>query len=960
MVDFISAEVDEVFSDYTVYDFKQAFPSSRFQYLREVYLIEADSIQLMYDLLNTDSTLFQGGEVLGENILLYTPNDYGLATGGQRDLDLVRAKEAWDISTGSSNTIIGVTDSGFELNHEDFDVKIDTIRQNNTSTFARISHGTMVAGVIAASTDNNKGVAGIGFDCKVDLSSRRTTSELLLMSQDDIRVLNSSWHDGQCNSGGQGYSPLPKIISQIACQEIYENNAISFFGAGNGRAVDCYATGFVYPASLDYVMSVSSVGSGKDYGQKSWWYGLNDSIYWNMNDVHENMLDSLNTAGYPASTHNHNHRVDIVAPGYTVNTLQPSDNYTANANGTSFASPMVAGAVGLMVRENPCLTAYQLEYGLKLNAANIYTIPENVPYIGQLGAGRLDAYAAANWASNHPCNDAATHTLFIKGIEINSICQPGSASNGVLPQMEVLFAEGQAPFRYKWEALSFNQSTLDNDTIPNPTIVSSTGSHRVRYRVSVYDSSPIAQKVASKIIDFHLTDEPAYDLSMRDSYMDMLDEPNSQNTIDPRDWNIWKSQDLWNQKTQDNDLQHEDPEYFTTNPNYVYARIRNVGCQDSPAFDEADGEGLRLYWSKASTGEDWPDDWTTTNLIGTGGVSVPGGREITTDPISIPSLEPGEEFIVSHEWYPVAPGDYDSTLTGVDVCFLARIVEDSAAPYGMNSVEIGTVKDNILNNNNIVTRNFIVTDLKPGNFERRHQVLISNAEPNDAVFDLQLISEQSINPHFSGDFSEVGYVTVYLEDIYDRWVDAGQEGTYGTINESKRSITFDGTEPMYLKGVSLDADEKIGIVLEFTQRPNAYSDIPFDLHLRQMESGKDPNSYEEHNIYGSVSFHINPLPKVMKRQSHQEETQTEEAATYKVFPNPVKTELSVMYLGVEKTNTTLSIVDVNGRILLKHENIELQSSAIAQVDISSLSQGIYFILIEDEYGNLTQEKFVKL
>mgnify|MGYP001627348330 CR=1 FL=1 len=105
-----------------------------------------------------------------------------------------------------------------------------------------------------------------------------------------------------------------------------------------------------------------------------------------MKDVHENVVGAMDTTGsvvHKTEVHNHNDKVDIVAPGYTVTSL--ADNQVIiceGAYGTSFASPLVAGTCGLMLSTKPCLTPYQMEWILKNTAHNIYNIPENVQYFG--------------------------------------------------------------------------------------------------------------------------------------------------------------------------------------------------------------------------------------------------------------------------------------------------------------------------------------------------------------------------------------------------------------------------------------------------------------------------------------------------------------------------------------------------------------------------------------------------
>src|SRR3546814_10406881 len=76
-----------------------------------------------------------------------------------RTYTLIPYTKLFRSSTGDSNTIIGITDSYFDLNHEDF---IGQYVQVGTNVMDKdISHGTYVAGLIAAKTNNKKGISSI-------------------------------------------------------------------------------------------------------------------------------------------------------------------------------------------------------------------------------------------------------------------------------------------------------------------------------------------------------------------------------------------------------------------------------------------------------------------------------------------------------------------------------------------------------------------------------------------------------------------------------------------------------------------------------------------------------------------------------------------------------------------------------------------------------------------------------
>ena len=76
----------------------------------------------------------------------------------------IKLPEAWNYTTGSSDVVVGVIDSGVDSTHPDLQGKIDTSLSydfvNNTSAMPATSslfyHGTMVAGIIAAQTDNGE------------------------------------------------------------------------------------------------------------------------------------------------------------------------------------------------------------------------------------------------------------------------------------------------------------------------------------------------------------------------------------------------------------------------------------------------------------------------------------------------------------------------------------------------------------------------------------------------------------------------------------------------------------------------------------------------------------------------------------------------------------------------------------------------------------------------------------
>lgn len=156
------------------------------------------------------------------------------------------------------------------------------------------------------------------------------------------------------------------------------------------------------------MVSVTSVGHDFPRGYVDPIYG---KIFWK--DCHESVI------GDSSSTHHHNDAVDICAPGYHVPTTMGfninSTKYS-HAWGTSFAAPQVASAFSLVLSINPCLTADEaIDIVLTSADSGIYLIPENSKYIGLLGAGRLDVFAAAQKAVETATLKFLTPMIFNQG-----------------------------------------------------------------------------------------------------------------------------------------------------------------------------------------------------------------------------------------------------------------------------------------------------------------------------------------------------------------------------------------------------------------------------------------------------------------------------------------------------------------------------------------------------------------
>ncbi|WP_321289128.1 S8 family serine peptidase [uncultured Sunxiuqinia sp.] len=382
-------DLNLLYSKYSIKKFKKAFPQAVTPSLENVYFIKCNDKMLVKELKEKYKNAIPRLSNVGKLMLTYEPNDYGLAMG-QSYLDLINVKDAWDIVLGLPKIDIAISDTHFDLNHEDLNMTLLFGNNNGTS-----NHGTRVAGFAGAVTDNDTGIASIGFDTHLVVAPTygntwRTDSiddydnDVLELAAAGYRVINCSW---------ETHGDFDSIRNDLYDEVRNVWGSLVVFGAGNSGSSHYGNNNPAYPGSYSANIDVTSVGHIHDVGSSQ------SPFDNNWKDVHEEAIgDSL-------SAHKHHPTIDICAPGYNVSTTDIMGSGINNGNyandwGTSFAAPQVSATLGLIISVNPCLSADEAEAILLDNAdASIYNIPENAHYIGRLGAGRLDVYAAVNAAA---------------------------------------------------------------------------------------------------------------------------------------------------------------------------------------------------------------------------------------------------------------------------------------------------------------------------------------------------------------------------------------------------------------------------------------------------------------------------------------------------------------------------------------------------------------------------------
>jgi subtilisin family serine protease len=254
-------------------------------------------------------------------------------------LELLDAQCAWNITTGNSNISVGVIDTEFDVDHEDLENQIISV--DGTQTYFQ-DHGTLVSSCVAAETNNNKGIAAIGYNTKIKgycANSQTLWNQIWKAYQDNVDVINVSW---------TGIGAYPNIL---AVEEIVDNGTVLIVAAGNSPNATCHSA----YADVSGVINVSGVDH---------------------NNYHQ------------PTGHAHNEWVDVCVMSTNVSVCKPNNSY-GGGWGTSFAAPQVSGVVSLMLSIMPCLTPEEIENILKFNAV---PIEDGGNYPNELGAGRVDAY----------------------------------------------------------------------------------------------------------------------------------------------------------------------------------------------------------------------------------------------------------------------------------------------------------------------------------------------------------------------------------------------------------------------------------------------------------------------------------------------------------------------------------------------------------------------------------------
>lgn len=300
---------------------------------------------------------------------------------GTADAD-VDAPDAWDITTGSSNVIIAILDSGIpmqngQLSHPDLDDPNKIIlgpdyAGDGEGVRDRFGHGTHVAGIAGAETDNNVGIAGTCPDCKLMIIQVANAYGQITDSHFQSAVIYAVDHNADIiNFSAGGPVSQTKEDAVIYAQN---HNVLLVASAGNddGGSVKYPAA---YAINYNNVIAVSATDH-------------NDVIA-NYSNVGPEITLAA-PGGYGGSTFDAD---DIwsTTPNYSVNLGTKMDyDYLA---GTSMAAPYVSGAAALKLASDPSLTPGDIKIGLE-NTADKVSGMNGAYRTDEYGRGRLNIFEA--------------------------------------------------------------------------------------------------------------------------------------------------------------------------------------------------------------------------------------------------------------------------------------------------------------------------------------------------------------------------------------------------------------------------------------------------------------------------------------------------------------------------------------------------------------------------------------
>lgn len=349
---------------------------------------------------------------------VFTDGHYGTADA---DID---APEAWNITQGNSSIVVAVIDQGVTSNHPDLpnsrQVRLEGSNfasgedPDDPSPLNDGNHGNACAGVIAATINNDEGIAGIAPNCKimpirVSMSGSSNTDygdAITLAVDEGAAIISCSW----------GRTEAPAIFDAI--EDAIDNDVVVVIAAGNTANHASSNDGSItFPANAE-IEGIITVGASNRYDQQSNYSPNSNTSVTTSDQVIDIVAPSSNysyntglsegsqmwTLDIPGSD---GYNYDYYANEEGYDNIYFSDGaeipasgtnylaYTARFGGTSHATPVVAGVAALVLSIDPTLTPSEVFDILTSSANKVGGFSYNGSgWSEEFGYGRVNAFNA--------------------------------------------------------------------------------------------------------------------------------------------------------------------------------------------------------------------------------------------------------------------------------------------------------------------------------------------------------------------------------------------------------------------------------------------------------------------------------------------------------------------------------------------------------------------------------------
>ena len=325
------------------------------------------------------------------------PDDPSYTSTGLYGIQKISAPAAWNITTGSSNIVVAVLDTGIHKTHPDLTGNVwvnpgetpgdgidndangyvddtngyDMLSMDNNTADGQ-SHGTHVSGTIGAVGNNDTGVVGVNWDVSImslkthDDVAGGSTSATLILSFQYITMMKNRGIDIRATSNSYGGPPEAGTYDQALKDTID--------ATGRAGIVNCFSAGNQLTVSQekdnDLVPHYPSTYNGPSILAVA------------SSDSNDNIAGSSH---YGLTT------VDVAAPGVSVlSTIPtPSPGGYGTKSGTSMAAPHASGAIALLASAHPALSA------ASLRATLMNTVDVVPAFVGKtVTGGRINVHQA--------------------------------------------------------------------------------------------------------------------------------------------------------------------------------------------------------------------------------------------------------------------------------------------------------------------------------------------------------------------------------------------------------------------------------------------------------------------------------------------------------------------------------------------------------------------------------------